>query len=293
LVISVLMNTPIPGLAHVLGELPRFRAELGMFAGIGGSLRGSIISNGFAPTENKIGLTGGIEASARFGIGLEGVLNESGDGLAFLEFGWRQDGASTSGVIDEPELKKYGNILAAIPGRSSFNARIRLPFYLIPGDLLLAGPFLLLIDKDALTQMGAAAVNGGLIPWQAGIATSFGRFQFVLGREAAVYLFGRTKGRDALYAIASDINWIDNLYILSYRSTQIEFPVLEYRPFRSFATDQSSGIRIQFFTGIDFPHQVEVLESLTEDYTPPKLENIWYFGARFIFDWRHYVSSPQ
>ena len=288
LVKSVLENTPAPGLAHVLGELPRFRAELGMFGGIAGALRGSVITGGFAPSEKKAGVTGGIEAAVRFGVGLDGVLNESGDGLAFLEFGWRQVGASTSGVIDEPELKKYGNILAAIPGRSSFNARIRLQFYLIPGDLLLAGPFLLLIDQDALTQMGATAVNGGLIPWQAGIATSIGRFQLVLGREAAVYLFGRTKGRDALYAIASDINGIENLYILSYRSTQIEFPVLEYRPFRSFATDQSSGILIQFFTGIDFPHQVEVLESLTEDYTPPKLDKIWYFGARFIFDWRHY-----
>ncbi len=285
---SVMINTPMPGLAHVLGELPRFRAELGMFGGIAGALRGSVILGGFAPSEKTTGVTGGIEAGIRFGIGLDGVLNESGDGLAFLELGWRQDGASTSGVIDEPELQKYGNILAAIPGRSSFHIRIRLPFYLIPGDLLLAGPLLLFIDQDALTQMGATAVNGGLIPWQEGIATSFGRFQFVLGREAAVYLFGRNKGRDALYAVAPDINGTESLFILSYRSTQIEFPVMEYRPFKSFATDQSSGLLIQFYGGIDFPHRVEVLESITNDYTPPKLNKIWYFGARLIFDWRHY-----
>ena len=57
---------------------------------------------------------------------------------------------------------------------------------------------LFFIDQEALTSVGVAAVNGGLIPWQAGIETSFGRFQFVLGREVAVYLYGRTKERDAL-----------------------------------------------------------------------------------------------
>ncbi len=285
---KVLMNTPVPGLAHGLGELPRFRAELGMFGGVAGALRGSLIFGGFAPTEKSVGLTGGIEAGGRFGVGLDGVLNELGDGLVFLEIGWRQDGASTSGVINDPELTKYGNILAAIPGRSAFSVRMRLPFYLIPGDLLIASPFLLLFDQDALTSIGVIAVNGGLIPWQSGIATPIGRFQFVLGREIGVYLFGRTKGRDALYAISPDLSGVDNLYILSYRSTQLELPVLEYRPFRSFATDQSSGLLIQFYTGIDFPHNIEVLGSSTNDYTAPKLQKVWYVGARLNFNWRHY-----
>ncbi|MFZ0455530.1 MAG: hypothetical protein WAM24_17425 [Ignavibacteriaceae bacterium] len=98
LVTSVLIRTPIPGLATGLGELPRFRAELGMFAGISGGVRTSVISGGFSPTQKSIGLIGGIEASFRFGAGLDGVLNESGDGLVFAELGWRLDGASSSGV---------------------------------------------------------------------------------------------------------------------------------------------------------------------------------------------------
>ena len=288
LLIPILIKTPVPGLATGLGELPRFRAELGMFGGISGGVRGSIISRGFSSHQESVGLIGGLEAAVRFGAGLEGVLNESGDGLVFIELGWRQDGASTSGVIKGSYLQNYGNLFAAIPGRSAFSVRLRLPFYIIPGDLLIAGPFLLLFDQEALTTMGVKAVNGGLIPWQAGIATSFGRFQFVAGREISVYLFGRSKVRDALFAIAPDINGTEALYILSYRSTQFEFPVLEYRPFRSFATDQSSSLLIQFYAGLDLPHNIANITSEVEGEYKPKLNNIWYAGARLIFDWRHY-----
>jgi hypothetical protein len=37
--------------------------------------------------------------------------------------------------------------------------------------------------------MEVGAANGGLIPWQAGVATRFGRFQFVLGREVGLSFY--------------------------------------------------------------------------------------------------------
>lgn len=46
---------------------------------------------------------------------------------------------------------------------------------------------LLLSPKD-FSEMAVTAVNGGLIPWHLGMATPIGRFQIVLGREAAIYL---------------------------------------------------------------------------------------------------------
>ena len=58
---------------------------------------------------------------------------------------------------------------------------MRVPFWLIPLDLLIAAPLLGTTSPETFTQMAAVAANGGLLPWQAGIATSFGRFQFVLG----------------------------------------------------------------------------------------------------------------
>lgn len=288
IITPVFVKTPIPGLFYGLGELPRFRAELGPFIGLAPTLRGSLISSGFSETQSTPGVVGGLETSLRIGLGMDGILNESSDGLVFLDVGWRQDGSSSLGVVQEENTEAYGNLLAAIPGRSAYTARLRLPFYILPGDLLLAAPFLIFTSPESLTQMAVVAGNGGLIPWQSGIATSFGRFQFVLGREVAVYFFGRTKSRDALFNISQDENGIEQLYVLSYRSTQFEFPFLEYRPFRSFSTDQSSGLLIQFYCGLDIPHNVEVLSP--ESTFTPELKTVWYIGTRVVFNWRYYFE---
>jgi hypothetical protein len=282
IITPIFLKTPIPGLINGLGEYPRFRAELGPFFGFSPSVRGSAIFGAFGLSQKTVGLVGGLEASVRFGLGLDGILNEASDGLVFLDIGWRQDGSSSTGIIAVSGTETYGSSLAAIPGRSAFSARLRLPFYIIPGDLLIAGPILFFLSPKDLAEMAVVAANGGLIPWHLGMATSIGRFQIVLGREAAVYLFGRTKQRDTFFTY----NENDELFWLSYRSTQIEFPFLEYRPVRSFSTNQSSTLLIQFYGGVDIPHNVE---TLSPPNTPaPELENVWYLGARVVFDWRHY-----
>lgn len=280
----ILYDTPIPGLVKGLGELPRFRAELGTFFGFSPSLRGAVINGGFGMKQKTLGIIGGLEGSVRFGLGLDGILNEASDGLVFVDVGWRQDGSSSVGIIAEQGTEDYGSFLSAIPGRSSFSARIRLPFYIVPGDLLIAGPILLLLSPKDLSEMAVTAVNGGLIPWHLGIATPIGRFQIVLGREAAIYFYGRTKQRDALFAYNNN----NQLIWLSYRSTQFEFPFLEYKPLRSFSTDQSSTLLIQFYAGIDIPYNIKSLDP--NGLPAPELESIWYLGARVVFDWRHYFE---
>ena len=112
---KIVGKTPIPGLANGGGELPRFRAELGLFAGFAPTVNGTYLSRAFGKQQNYSGFTGGIEAAVRIGFGLDGVLNEAGDGLIFLSFGVRQDGSSSSGAIDADELQNYGAILSAIP----------------------------------------------------------------------------------------------------------------------------------------------------------------------------------
>jgi len=288
---QVFLLTPVPALKKdLIGDLPRFRAEVGSFIGLAPALRGSMIFGAFGLGQETVGVVGGLEFEVRFGVGLDGVINESGDGLAFLGAGWRQDGSSSTGVIDGAELSNYGNLLAAIPGRSAFDLRIRLPFYVIPGDLLIAGPILFFLDKDALTHMAVTAVNGGLFGAEAGIETSIGRFQLVLGREMAVYFFGRTKEKDALFNISPNQNGFDELYILSYESTQFEFPIIEYRPFRSFATDQSSSILVQIYGGFDVPSDVQNRSEVDGSDYVPSLKTYWYLGMRLVFDWRHYFS---
>ncbi|MCH7965000.1 MAG: hypothetical protein IH852_13800 [Bacteroidetes bacterium] len=282
---DVLVQTSVPGLAIGLGELPRFRAELGAFIGVVPALRGATVNGGFGTEQTTVGGVGGIDVAIRLGFGLEGVLNESGDGLIFLDLGWRQDGAATMKFGDSPALPEAGQITSAIPGRSAFILRFRMPFWLIPGDLLILGPILGLTSPKSLAHVGVQAVNGGLIPWQAGIATPIGRFQFILGREIGVALYGRGDKKDAILIPGQGAN-NDNTTLITFKSTQLDFPILEYRPFRTFALDQSSSLVIQINFGVDIPNSETVI--VPPGVEIPELDNVWYVGVRFAFDWRYY-----
>ena len=285
---DVLVQTPVPGLATGLGEMPRFRAELGPFIGVVPALRGATINGGFGVDQNTVGGVGGIDVAIRLGIGLEGVLNESGDGLIFLDLGWRQDGASTMKFGDLPALIEGGQITSAIPGRDALIIRFRMPFWLIPGDMLLLAPILGLTSPEALGKVGVQAVNGGLIPWQAGIATSIGRFQFILGREIGVTFYGGGDQKDALL-----IPGKDQRTLITFKSTQLDFPIVEYRPFRTFSLDQSSSLVVQLNVGVDIPYSETLIANsetgvALEDVAIPELDAVWYIGMRFAFDWRYY-----
>ncbi len=112
---DVLVQTPVPGLATGLGEMPRFRAELGAFIGVVPALRGATVKGGFGIEQNTVGGVGGIDVAIRLGVGLEGVLNESGDGLIFLDLGWRQDGASTMKFGDSQHLLRQDKLHLPFP----------------------------------------------------------------------------------------------------------------------------------------------------------------------------------
>ena len=63
---------------------------------------------------------------------------------------------------------------AAIPARTAVSTRIRLPYYLIPGDLVLLSP-MLLIDREKYAAIAVTSSNGGLLGLQQGVATPIGR----------------------------------------------------------------------------------------------------------------------
>jgi hypothetical protein len=284
--IPIFTITPVPALAKGLGELPRFRSELGFFIGLSASLSGTVVSRSFGPSQDYPGVISGVDATIKFGVGLDGVLSESSDGLAFLGVGYKRESGATSGILDLPETKAYGNLLSSIPARSSINIKLRCPFFLIPGDLIFTTPFLSWMAPETLEKMAAFAANGGLIPWQAGISTSIGRFQFIFGREVDVQLFGLNT-RDVAFHEGLSPNNERGFVLASYKSTRIEFPILEYRPFRTFAADQSSKLFIQFYGGVDIPYDVELVENL--DFKLKDLQNLWYIGFRLAFDWRYYL----
>lgn len=143
-------------------------------------------------------------------------------------------------------------IASAIPARAGDNIRIRMPFYLIPGDLLMAILAFLFTSPKTLSKMGVAAVNGGLIPWQSVINTKIGRFQMVLGREVGVTLYGLRTPRDYIRVPTTNSS-----VAVEYRYTKLEFPFLEYRHSRKFAQDQSSSLLVLLSAGVDMPYKAK------------------------------------
>jgi len=171
------------------------------------------------------------------------VLNESSDGLAFAELGVSED-RQASGV-------------ATLPGRGALSARLRLPYWLVPGDLLLAGPVLAFTSPRSLMKIAVGAANGGLIPWQAVLIP--------------------TPGVPPI-----------NATLVTLNSFQMDFPIMEYRPFHIFSLTQSSALNIQPYIGFDSPTGDSVMSPAGAP--TPHLHTIVTSGIRVVFDWRHYLQ---
>jgi hypothetical protein len=279
---QALQPTPVPGLGPGLGSMPRFRSELGTFIGLAGSLEARSVNGGFAPGQSESGMIYGLDLGLRVGVGLEGVIGDAGDGLVFAQIGLHADTSSSNNIIDGAGGGGVGGSLtAAIPSRTGFSARVRMPFYLVPGDLLLMAP-LYFFDPEAYSKMAVTASNGGLIPWQLGLSTRIGRFQFVLGRELGVTFYGLGTV-DSLIAPPSAGK---PLSIVDYKSTYYDLPILEYRPFRSFASNQSSSVMFQLFGGIDVPYDYTTVAP--QGGASVKLSPTYSLGLRMVFDWRYY-----
>jgi hypothetical protein len=285
LLVDDLGDTPIPGLAEGLGALPRARAEIGPFVGLVSGLRVEGLGGGFGELQDRAGVVGGLAVAVRLGLGLEGVLHSAGDGLVFLDVGFSQDGSSTMKYGSSPFLEQAGAVASAIPGRGGYVARIRMPFFLLPFDLLYAGPFVFLASPEAAAKMAVTAGNGGLIPWQAGIATPLGRLQFILGREVGVTFHGYSKEEDRML-VPVEASGEERTILIGVRSVKFDFPLVEYRPFRTFSLEQSSSLMVQFNVGVDIPTRLSVIAPVGSP--EPELRAIWFIGLRMAFDWRYY-----
>ena len=278
---EALLDTPVPGLGAGLGALPRARSEVGRFIGLAGTIDARAIDGGFVP-ENDSGWIGGLDIGFRGGVGLEGALGDAGDGLVFGHLGLRAESPSTNDATGTALENLDGNLSAAIPARTGLSLRIRMPFYLVPGDLLLLSP-MYFFARDTYTHMAVIAANGGLIPWQQGWATPIGRFQFVLGRELGITWYGLI-GDTQLAAPSDTPGGVAK--VVNYKSVLYDLPVLEYRPYRSFSSNQSSTVLFQIFVGADVPRDASI-ES-PPGASPVDLDTVYSVGLRLVFDWRYY-----
>ena len=282
--IEVLRTTPAPKLAEGLGALPRFRAELGLFIGVSASAELNYLSGGFITTESS-GAMGAIAVGVRVGLGIEGVMDESGDGLTFVDVALRQSTPSTMPFTDDPAVADAGAFSSAIPARAGLALRVRAPFWLIPGDLLLGALLVAPLSPRMYEKMAVTAVNGGLIPWQGGMTTPVGRFQLVLGRELGVVLYGYGIGQTRIL-VPGTVAGVPAPTLVALRSIALDFPIFEYRPFRAFSLDQSSMLVFQLYGGFEMPGSAEVIAPAGAPF--PELQTIFDFGIRIAFDWRRY-----
>jgi hypothetical protein len=280
--VAVLRTTPIPGLVPGPGAMPRFRAEVGPFVGVAGSMDARTVNGGYVPEVSDSGGIFGADLSLRAGLGLDGVLGESGDGLVMGSIGLRGDTHSTNDLPDVSSAVAAAGGVSAVRSRFGIATRLRMPFYLVPGDLLFLAP-LYLFSPDTYSGMAVTASNGGLIPWQTGWATRIGRFQFVLGREIGATFYGY--GFENTTVVPSASPGADPT-IVDYKSIFFDLPVLEYRPYRAFDTKQSSAILIQLFVGADVPQSTTT--TWPEGAPGVNLDTIYSVGLRVIFDWRRY-----
>ena len=108
----------------------------------------------------------------------------------------------------------------------------------------------------------------------------------VLGREVGISLYGYTS--DQTFLIPTPGIPPNNITQIHLRSIRLDFPILEYRPFRTFSENQSSGLAFQFFTGFDQPNSASVVEPVGAP--KPSLHTIVTGGLRMVFDWRRYVK---
>jgi hypothetical protein len=275
LAVPIVSQTPIPALGEGKGELPRFRSELGPFIGLSTGLNSTVRGGGFANDQNDAVWNGGLDVAARVGVGLEGVLNESSDGLLFLDLGFRQDSPTQGGY--------------SLPGRGAISIRWRAPYWLIPGDIVVAAPILAFTSPQKLQKLAVQAANGGLIPWQAGINTRVGRFQFMLGREMGLGLYGYNDGQQ-VFVPTPGIAPL-NTTLIRLRSIRVDVPFFEWRLFRKFSTDQSSAMAVQFQVGLDTPTDVSIVQPVGAP--KPHLHTVGTGGVRVVFDWRHYFNTNK
>ena len=231
-------------------------------------------------------LTGTLDLSVRVGLGLGALLGDVADGQVFLQGGGAYAAKQKSSCDGCTYSETVQSLFPQLPAREGISTRLRVPFWLIPGDLIVAVPLLALTTPHTLEKMAIVAGDGGLIPWQAGFSTFLGRVQFCLGREVGATFYGYSGGEDAFLALTITDTGTKKLVPVSLRSIDFDIPIVEIRPFRDFSEHQTSALLFQIGAGADVPQKVTV------HYPPgtptPDLKTSYYGYVRVFFDWRRY-----
>ncbi len=282
---SILLDIPVAGRARD-ASLPRFRSEVGPFIGLSSGMRGAFASGGLESESSSSRFTGMLDLSVRVGLGLEALLGDMADGQIFLQAGIAYAAKQKSSCEGCTYSDTVQSLFPQLPARVGISTRLRVPFWLIPGDLILATPLLAFTAPHTLEKMAIVAADGGAIPWQAGFSSFMGRIQFCVGREVGATFYGYSGGEDSFLALTTGSTGAQELVPVSLRSIDFDVPIVEIRPFRDFSEHQTSALLVQIGAGADVPTSVTTL------YPPgapaPDLKTSYYGYVRVFFDWRRY-----
>ena len=226
------------------------------------------------------------------GSARRGSTGSIGTGIAFIEAGFEAETAQKNSCGDAPGCAAIGTaaLFPQVAARTGMNFGIRMPFWLIPGDMLILGPVLALTSPATLSKVGVAAASGGLIPFEQSFSTGAGVFQIVAGREARVVLFGFMSDLLGVVPGGTLPDGSNPYVVVQFKAVQLEFPVLEWTPFRTFATQLTFAAQLQLGFSVSLPVSTQVLYPAGSPFSSDPGWSIWLRG---VFDGRYFFGSRE
>jgi hypothetical protein len=196
-------------------------------------------------------------------------------------------GCTTCSPYPEKSGKRTTTSVPRVGSRSALKLAVRMPYYVVPFDLLLLAPVLMFTSPEALQSVVFASAGGGLLTIQRRWDSGIGTFQFMAGREIGLTLWGYTgHTNEFIYTPgASEQTW----GVATYNSLEWDFPVFEYVPPRVFATTLALAAEIQAGFSVEFPNNV----ALRNSTAPFNLGPSWLVYLRFRLDARKYFGGAS
>ncbi|HEY0467659.1 MAG TPA: hypothetical protein VGC79_25840 [Polyangiaceae bacterium] len=289
----ILLAMPVPGRGEGDAHLPRFREELGPFVGVFGALGGGVAWGGLASSHARG--RAALAAGLRLGFGAESLTGTPGTATAFIEGGLQMAAAESSRCEgSDCALVGSSNLFPTIPSRTGLRLGLRLPFWLIPGDTILLIPILAIVSPGALNDVGVAAASGGLIPYERTLQTGAGAFQVVLGREVTATLYGALGDANVplnIAPIGTNPDGSKQFGVVAQKSVAFELPVVEWTPFREFATQLTFAACVQLGFGFEVPYETRVM--YPEGAASPASPVAWNVFLRGQFDGRYFLGNRE
>ncbi len=284
---TVLEKSPVPAAGKDGISPPRARAEMGPFVGAVSGYTLGVALGGYDSWANSR-FRSEFEIGGRVGYGLEGLLTTNMDGQIWLQAELVADpvqldlGCATcnGGPRKDPAVPRVGS-------RSALKLALRMPYYVVPFDLILLAPVLLLASPTDAQAVVLTSATGGLLGIQRRIETGIGTLQFMAGRELGVTIWGYTGHTNQfIYTPTTDnLTW----RLVNYTSVELDFPVFEYIPPRVFATSLALAAVFQLGFNVEFPQNPTVIAT----GLPFSLGPSWNVYLRFRLDARKYFGSSS